>query len=59
MKRALQELSWTGLTIVGTFVGLFIGLAVAPELPLWAPWALGGVVVAAFAVSWWLRRRKA
>ena len=48
MKRELEELSWKGLTIAGVFVGLFIGLAVAPELPEWAPWALGIGVVALF-----------
>ena len=56
MRRALQELSWSGLTILGTFVGLFIGLAIAPELPAWVPWALGGAVVVIFAVSWFMRR---
>jgi hypothetical protein len=54
----LQELSWSGLTILGVFVGLFMGLAIAPELPGWAPWALGGTVVVVFAVSWFMRRRK-
>lgn len=57
MKRALQELSWKGLTILGAFVGLLLGLAIAPELPSWMPWVLGGLVVAAFAVSWFMRRR--
>ncbi len=58
MKRALQELSWTGLTILGVFVGLFIGLAIAPELPSEVSWALGAAVVAIFAVSWFLKRRR-
>lgn len=57
MKRTLQELGWTGLTILGTLVGLFIGLAIAPELPGWVPWTLGIAVVAIFAVSWFLKRR--
>jgi hypothetical protein len=48
MKRALEELSWRGLTVVGAFIGLFVGLAVAPELPDWVPWALGIGVVAIF-----------
>ena len=51
MKRALEELSWRGLTILGVFVGLFMGLAVAPELPEWVPWTLGiGVVAVLVAV---------
>ena len=58
MKRSLQELSWTGLTILGVFVGLLIGLAIAPELPGWAPWALGSAVAAVFAVNWLLKRRR-
>jgi small basic protein len=59
MKRALEELSWRGLTILGVFVGLFMGLAVAPELPDWAPWVLGIGVVAVFIavlVLKWFRR---
>ena len=56
MKRALQELSWSGLTILGAFVGLFIGLAVAPELPDWAPWVLGIGVVAVFIATLVLKR---
>jgi hypothetical protein len=59
MKRELEELSWRGLTIAGVFVGLFLGLAVAPELPAWAPWALGiGVVVVFVAVLVLKRFRK-
>jgi hypothetical protein len=56
MKRALEELSWRGLTILGVFVGLFMGLAVAPELPSWAPWALGIGVVAVFIATLVLKR---
>jgi small basic protein len=56
MKRALEELSWKGLTIVGAFIGLFIGLTVAPELPEWAPWALGIGVVAVFIAVLVLKR---
>ncbi len=56
MRRALQELGWTGLTVLGVFIGLFIGLAVAPELPAWAPWMLGVAAVAALAMTWLLRR---
>lgn len=56
MKRALEELSWRGLTILGGFVGLFMGLAVAPELPEWAPWALGIGVVAIFIAVLVLKR---
>ena len=57
MRRTLQELGWTGLTILGTLVGLFIGLAIAPELPAWVPWTLGIAVVAIFVVSWFLKRK--
>lgn len=57
MRRTLREFGWTGLTILGTLVGLFIGLAIAPELPAWVPWTLGIAVVVIFAVSWFLRRR--
>ncbi len=56
VKRALQELGWTGLTILGTIVGLFIGLAAAPELPEWAPWAIGIGVVAVFIAVLALKR---
>ena len=56
MKRALEELSWRGLTILGVFVGLFMGLAVAPELPAWAPWTLGIGVVAVFIAVLVLKR---
>lgn len=59
MKRALEELSWRGLTILGVFVGLFMGLAVAPELPswaTWATWALGIGVVAVFIAVLVLKR---
>jgi hypothetical protein len=56
MKRELEELGWKGLTIAGTFVGLFIGLAVAPELPVWAPWVLGFGVVAMFIAVLALKR---
>jgi hypothetical protein len=56
MKRALEELSWRGLTILGVFVGLFMGLAVAPELSEWAPWALGIGVVAVFVAVLVLKR---
>lgn len=58
MKSTLQEFGWTGLTILGTLVGLFIGLAIAPELPAWVPWMLGIAVVVIFAVSWFLGRRR-
>jgi small basic protein len=56
MKRALEELSWRGLTILGVFVGLFMGLAVAPELPEWAPWVLAIGVVAVFIAVLVLKR---
>jgi hypothetical protein len=56
MKRELQELSWKGLTIVGVFVGLFLGLAVAPELPEWAPWVIGVGIVAIFIAVLLLKR---
>lgn len=56
MKRELEELSWKGLTIAGVFVGLFLGLAVAPELPEWVPWALGIGIVAVFAAVLVLKR---
>jgi small basic protein len=56
MKRALEELSWKGLTIVGVFIGLFLGLAVAPELPEWAPWAIGIGIVAVFIAVLVLKR---
>ena len=56
MKRALEELSWRGLTILGAFIGLFMGLAIAPELPDWAPWALGIGVVAVFIAVLVLKR---
>lgn len=56
MKRALEELGWKGLTIVGAFIGLFVGLAIAPELPEWAPWALGIGVVALFVAVLVLKR---
>jgi hypothetical protein len=56
MKRALEELGWKGLTIVGAVIGLFVGLAIAPELPEWAPWALGIGVVALFVAVLVLKR---
>ncbi|HEY4143230.1 MAG TPA: hypothetical protein VGM57_17575 [Pseudolabrys sp.] len=56
MKRELQELSWKGLTIVGVFVGLFLGLAIAPELPEWAPWVIGVGIVAIFIAVLLLKR---
>lgn len=56
MKRELEELGWKGLTIAGAFVGLFIGLAVAPELPSWAPWVIGGGIVAVFVAVLVLKR---
>ncbi len=56
MKRELEELGWKGLTIASVFVGLFIGLAVAPELPSWAPWAIGIGVVALFVAVLVLKR---
>jgi hypothetical protein len=56
VRRALHELGWTGLTILGALVGLFIGLAVAPELPQWVPWALGIGVVALFVAVLVLKR---
>jgi small basic protein len=56
MKRELEELGWKGLTIVGVFVGLFLGLAVAPELPEWASWAIGIGIVAIFIVVLVLKR---
>lgn len=56
MKRELEELGWKGLTIAGVFVGLFMGLAVAPELPEWAPWVLGIGVVAVFVAVLVLKR---
>ena len=56
MKRALEELSWRGLTIAGAFIGLFMGLAIAPELPEWVPWALGIGVVAVFIAVLMLKR---
>jgi hypothetical protein len=58
VRRTLQEWGWTGLTILGALIGLFMGLAIAPELPGWVPWALGIAVVAIFAVSWFLKRRR-
>jgi hypothetical protein len=58
VKRRLQQLGWSGLTIVGVFVGLFMGLAVAPELPGWVPWALGVAVVVGVVASWFVRRRR-
>jgi hypothetical protein len=57
VRRALRECSWSGLTLLGVFVGLFIGLAVAPELPGWAPWVLAAAVVVAVIASWFMRRR--
>jgi small basic protein len=56
MKRELEELSWKGLTIAGVFIGLFLGLAVAPELPSWVPWVLGIGVVAVFIAVLVLKR---
>jgi small basic protein len=56
MKRELEELGWKGLTIVGVFIGLFLGLAVAPELPEWAPWAIGIGIVAVFVAVLVLKR---
>jgi small basic protein len=56
VRGALRELGWTGLIILGVFVGLLIGLAVAPELPGWAPWALGIAVMAVFAATLVLKR---
>jgi small basic protein len=56
MKRELEELSWKGLTIAGVFIGLFLGLAVAPELPEWVPWALGIGIVAVFVAVLVLKR---
>ena len=56
MKRELEELSWRGLTITGVFIGLFLGLAVAPELPEWVPWALGIGIVAVFIAVLVLKR---
>ena len=58
MKRELEELSWKGLTIAGVFIGLFLGLAVAPELPEWAPWAIGIGIVAVFIAVLVLKRRR-
>jgi small basic protein len=56
MKRELEELGWRGLTIVGVFIGLFLGLAVAPELPEWAPWVIGIGIVAVFIAVLVLKR---
>jgi uncharacterized membrane protein YoaK (UPF0700 family) len=58
VKRDLQELGWRGLTILGVFVGLFMGLAIAPELPGWAPWALAVGIVLVFIVVLILKRRR-
>jgi hypothetical protein len=56
MKSELEELGWKGLTIVGVFIGLFLGLAVAPELPEWAPWVIGLGIVAVFIAVLVLKR---
>jgi hypothetical protein len=61
MKRDLEELGWRGVVILAVFVGLFMGLAVAPELPSWAPWAIGGgtfaIYIAVLVLSRWRRPR--
>ena len=56
MSDKLQERGWTILTLLGTLVGLFIGLAIAPELPVWMPWALGIGAGLAFAAVLFLKR---
>jgi len=53
VKRA----AWGWLTILGAIVGLFVGLAIAPELPAWVPWVLAVGVAAAFAATFVRKRR--